>query len=126
MMGHVDLDRPSRGELLDLLLRQGEVIGRQQEEELTEREAAIERREKKIRALVEGLLRLRRPVKRPENPSVPPSQRQKANRRDGRRRELVPNAGTSASAGCAASRTWSSGAPRARVRNLARRCRRPR
>jgi transposase len=91
-MGHEDLDRLSREELVDLLLRQGELIGRQQEE-LTEREAAIERRDEKIRALEEELLEFRRPVKTPENSSVPPSRGQKANRRDGRHRKLGPKRG---------------------------------
>jgi len=91
-MGDEDLDRLSREELVDLLLRQGEVIGRQQEE-LTEREAAIERRDEKIRALEEELLEFRRPVKTPENSSVPPSRGQKANRRDGRRRKPGPKRG---------------------------------
>jgi transposase len=46
------LDRLSREELLELLLRQVEVVGRQQEE-LAERGAAIEHRDEKIRALEE-------------------------------------------------------------------------
>src|SRR5215210_7314826 len=91
-MCHEDLDRLSREELVDLLLRQVEVIGRQQVE-LTEREVAIERRDEKIRALEEELLEFRRPVKTPENSSVPPSRGQKANRRDGRRGKLGPKRG---------------------------------
>jgi transposase len=73
------LDRLSREELLDLLVQQGEVVGRQQEE-LVARAAAIERRDEKIRELEEELSQFRRPVKTPENSSVPPSRGQKANR----------------------------------------------
>jgi transposase len=86
------LDRLSREELLELLLRQVEVVGRQQEE-LAEREAAIERRDEKIRALEEELSQFRRPVKTPENSSVPPSRGQKANRVEGRRRKPGPKRG---------------------------------
>ena len=86
------LDRLSREELLGLLLRQVEVIGRQQEE-LAEREAAIERRDEKIRALQDELAQFRRPAKTPGNSSVPPSQGQKANRVVGRRRKPGPKRG---------------------------------
>jgi transposase len=65
-------DRLSREELLELLAQQAEVIGRQQTE-LAAREAAIERRDEKIRELEEELSQFRRPAKTPENSSVPPS-----------------------------------------------------
>src|SRR5215213_6845148 len=81
------LDRLSREELLERLVQQAEVIGRQQAD-LAEREAAIERRDEKIRALEEELSQFRRPAKTPENSSVPPSRGQKANRADGRGRNL--------------------------------------
>ena len=58
------LDRLSREELLELLCRQ--------QEELAEREAAIERRDEKIRALEEELAQYRQPAKTPRNSSVPP------------------------------------------------------
>jgi transposase len=83
------LDRLSREELLDLLLRQVELVGRQQEE-LAEREAVIERRDEKIRELEDELAQFRRPVKTPENSSVPPSRGQKANRAEGRYRRPGP------------------------------------
>jgi transposase len=86
------LDRLSREELLDLLVEQGEAIGRQQEE-LAEREAAIERRDEKIRELEEELSQLRRPVKTPDNSSVPPSRGQKANRAERRGRKAGPKRG---------------------------------
>src|SRR3954449_4790234 len=86
------LDGLSREELLDLLLRQVEVNGRQQEA-LAEREAAIERRDEKIRELEEELLQFRRPVKTPENSSVPPSRGQKANRVERRGRQAGPKRG---------------------------------
>src|SRR5215210_5883860 len=91
-MGHDELERLSRDELLDLLARQTEVIGRQQED-LAEREAVIERRDEKIRALEEELAQFRRPAKTPENSSVPPSRAQKANRVAGRRRKPGPKRG---------------------------------
>jgi transposase len=69
----------SREELLELVRRQQEV--------LVEREAAIERRDEKIRELEEELAQFRRPVKTPENSSVPPSRGQKANRVTGRRKQ---------------------------------------
>jgi transposase len=86
------LDRLSRVELLELLAQQAEVIGRQQDE-LAEREAAIERRDQKIRELEEELAQFRRPVKTPENSSVPPSRGRKANRGAGRRRKHGPKRG---------------------------------
>src|SRR5215217_8423747 len=86
------MDRLSREELLELLVQQAEVIGRQQAD-LAEREAAIERRDEKIRALEEELSQFRRPAKTPENSSVPPSRGQKANRVAGRRRKHGPKRG---------------------------------
>src|SRR5829696_2881141 len=86
------LDRLSREELLELLAQQAEVIGRQQTE-LAAREAAIERRDEKIRELEEELSQFRRPAKTPENSSVPPSRGHKANRVDGRRRKHGPKRG---------------------------------
>ena len=86
------LDRLSRKELLELLAQQAEVIGRQQTE-LAAREAAIERRDEKIRELEEELSQFRRPAKTPENSSVPPSRGQKANRVEGWRRKLGPKRG---------------------------------
>jgi transposase len=86
------LDRLSREELLELLLQQAELVGRQQEE-LAAREAAIERRDEKIRELEEELSQFRQPVKTPENSSVPPSRGQKANRADGRGRKPGPKRG---------------------------------
>ena len=74
----------SREELLDL-------VGRQQEE-LAAREAAIERRDEKIRELEEELAQFRRPAKTPHNSSVPPSRGQQANRVAGRRK-LGPKRG---------------------------------
>jgi len=75
----------SREELLELV--------RRQQDALAEREAAIERRDEKIRALEEELLLFRRPAKTPENSSVPPSHGQKANRGTGRRRKRGPKRG---------------------------------
>src|SRR5215212_5366209 len=86
------LARLSREELLELLLRQVEVNGRQQQA-LAEREASIERRDEKIRELEEELAQFRRPAKTPENSSVPPSRGQKVNRASGRRRKLGPTRG---------------------------------
>ena len=86
------MDRLSREELLELLVQQAEVIGRQQVE-LAEREAAIERRDEKIRELEEELAQFWRPAKTPENSSVPPARGQKANRTDGRRRKHGPKRG---------------------------------
>jgi transposase len=85
------LDRLSREELLELLAQQAEMIGRQQAE-LADREAAIGRRDEKIRELEEELAQFRRPAKTPENSSVPPSRGQKANRVAGRRK-LGPKRG---------------------------------
>ena len=82
----------SRAELLELLAQQAEVIGRQQAE-LAEREAAIERRGEKIRALEEELAQFGRPAKTPENSSVPPSRGPKATRVAGRRRKPGPKRG---------------------------------
>ena len=59
----------SREELLELV--------RRQQGALAEREAAIERREEKIRELEEELAQFRRPAKTPENSSVPPARGQK-------------------------------------------------
>jgi transposase len=70
--------RLSREELLEL-------VGRQQAEL-----AELERRDEKIRELEEELAQFRRPAKTPENSSVPPSQGQKANRVERRRRMLGP------------------------------------
>ena len=75
----------SREELLELV--------RHQQAELAAREAAIERRDEKIRELEEELTQFRRPAKTPENSSVPPSRGQKANRVEGRRRKLGPKRG---------------------------------
>ena len=55
----------SREELLELV--------RRQQAALAEREAAIERRDDKIRELEEELSQFRRPAKTPENSSLPPS-----------------------------------------------------
>ena len=74
----------SREELLELV--------RRQQDELAAREPAIERRDEKIRELEAELTQLRRPVKTPENSSVPPSRRQKATRVE-RRRKLGPKRG---------------------------------
>jgi transposase len=79
------LEGLSREELLEVI--------RRQQAELAEREAAIERRDEKIRELEEELAQFRRPVKTPENSSVPPSQGQKANRIEGRRRKHGPKRG---------------------------------
>ena len=87
-----ELDGLSREELLELLMRQGEVIGRQQDE-LVEREAALERRDEKIRELEEELAQFRRPEKTPENSSVPPSRGRKADRVAGRHRKRGPKRG---------------------------------
>ena len=62
----------SREELLESL--------RWQQEQLAEREAAIERGDSKIRELEEEPAQLRQPAKTPVNSSVPPSRGQKANR----------------------------------------------
>src|SRR3954469_8864525 len=75
----------SREELLDLV--------RRQQAELAAREAAIERRDEKIRELEEELAQFRRPAKTPENSSVPPSRGQKANRAERRGRHLGPKRG---------------------------------
>src|SRR5437763_14489505 len=75
----------SREELLELV--------RRQQEALAEREAAIERRDEKIRELEEELAQFRWPAKTPENSSVPPSRGQKTNRATDRRRKLGPKRG---------------------------------
>src|SRR3954471_8567382 len=82
----------SREELLELLAQQAEMIGRQQAE-LAAREAAIERRDEEIREPGEELSQFRRPVKTPENSSVPPSRGQKANRAERRGRKPGPKRG---------------------------------
>src|SRR4051812_44400140 len=82
----------SREELLGLLARQAEMIGRQQAE-LAEREAAIGRRDAKIRELEDELAQFRRPAKTPENSSVPPSRGQKPNQAAGQRRKHGPKRG---------------------------------
>jgi transposase len=75
----------SREELLELV--------RRQQEALAEREAAVERRDEKIRGLEEEPAQFRRTVKTPESWSVPPSRAQKANRASGRGRKLGPKRG---------------------------------
>jgi transposase len=75
----------SREELLELV--------RRQQAELAARDVAIERRDEKIRELEEELSQFRRPVKTPQNSSVPPSRGQKANRVAGRRHKLGPKRG---------------------------------
>src|SRR3982751_6147675 len=72
------LGRLSRVELLEIICRQ--------QEALAEQDAAIERRDEKIRELEEELAQFRRPAKTPENSSVPPSRGEKANRVKGRRK----------------------------------------
>ena len=80
------LGRLNREELLEVIDRQ--------EAELAEREAAIERRDEKIRALEEELAQFRQPAKTPKNSSVPPSRGQKANLVErGRKRKLGPKRG---------------------------------
>src|SRR6185503_5210762 len=69
-----------------------EELVRRQQDALAEREAAIERRDEKIRELEEELAQFRQPAKTPENSSVPPSQARKANRVAGRRK-LGPKRG---------------------------------
>jgi transposase len=75
----------SREELLELV--------RRQQEALAEREAAIERRDEKIRELEAELSQFRRPMKTPENSSVPSSRGQKANRVERRGRKPGPKRG---------------------------------
>lgn len=84
-MAEKDLTDLSGEELLELV--------RRLQDELAEREAAIERRDEKIRALEEELAQVRRPAKTPTNSSVPPSRGQKANRVAGRRRKPGPKRG---------------------------------
>src|SRR6187549_277412 len=83
-MAEDELGGLSREELLELV--------RRQQDALAEREAAIERRDEKIRELEEELAQFRQPAKTPENSSVPPSRAQKANRVAGRRK-LGPKRG---------------------------------
>src|SRR5829696_6876396 len=85
MMADDELAGLSREELLELV--------RRQQDALAEQEAAIERRDEKIRGLEEELLQFRRPAKTPENSSVPPSRGQKANRVEGWRRKHGPRRG---------------------------------
>jgi transposase len=84
-MANEGLGGLSREELLELV--------RRQQDELAEREAAIERRDEKIRGLEEELAQFRQPAKTPVNSSVPPSRGQKANRVAGRRRKPGPKRG---------------------------------
>jgi transposase len=77
-MADEELAGLSREELLELARRQ---------------QAELAARDEKIRALEEELTQFRRPVKTPENSSVPPSRGRKANRREGRRRKLGPKRG---------------------------------
>src|SRR5215218_6611597 len=84
-MDRDELGGLSREELLEVV--------RRQQEELAAREAAIERRDEKIRELEEELSQLRRPAKTPENSSVPPSRGQKANRVERRGRKPGPKRG---------------------------------
>jgi transposase len=69
------------------------VLLRRQQEELAQRDAVIERRDAKIRALEEELAQFRRPAKTPNNSSVPPARSQKMNRAEGRHRKLGPKRG---------------------------------
>ena len=84
-MADDELGGLSREELLELV--------RRQQDELAAREAAIERRDEKIRELEEELAQFRRPAKTPANSSVPPSRGQKVSRGAGRRRKLGPKRG---------------------------------
>jgi transposase len=79
------LGRLSREELLEVI--------EHQQSDLAEREAAIERRDEKIRALEEELSQFRQPAKTPKNSSVPPSRGQKANRAERRGRKHGPRRG---------------------------------
>ena len=74
-----DLDRLGRGALLELIRRR---------EAPAERDAAIERRDAKMRGLEEELPHFSRPARTPGNSSLPPSRGQQASRaewRGGRR-----------------------------------------
>src|SRR3954447_12717287 len=84
-MGRDGLGGLGREELLELV--------RRQQGELAAREAAIERRDEKIRELEEELSQFRRPVKTPDNSSVPPSRGRKANRVERRGRKPGPKRG---------------------------------
>src|SRR3954451_23936028 len=75
------------GELAGLSREELLALVRRQQAELAAREAAIERRDEKIRELEEELAQFRRPAKTPENSSVPPSRGQKANRVERRGRK---------------------------------------
>src|SRR4051812_10428265 len=75
----------SREELLELV--------RREQAELAAREAAIERRDEKIREMDAELAQFRRPAKMPENSSIPPSRGHKAIRVAGRRRKPRPMRG---------------------------------
>src|SRR5215211_4801963 len=75
----------SREELLELV--------RRQQEALAAREAAIERRDEKLRELEGELAQFRRPAKTPEHASVPPSRGRKANRAERRGRKPGPTRG---------------------------------
>ena len=80
-------------ELAGLSREELQELVRRQQAELGEREAAMERRDERIRALEEELAQFRRPVKSPENSSMPPSRGQKASRVAGRRRKPGPKRG---------------------------------
>jgi transposase len=84
-MSDDELEHLSRDELLELVRRQRDA--------LVEHEAAVERRDEKIRELEDELMAFRRPSKTPENSSVPPSRGQKSNRGDGRHRKRGPKRG---------------------------------
>src|SRR5438067_6948855 len=77
-MAEDELAGLSREELLELVRRQ---------------QAELAARDEKIQELEEELSQFRRPVKTPENSSVPPSRGQKANRVAGRRRKPGPKRG---------------------------------
>ncbi len=84
-MNRDELGGLSREELVELV--------RRQQEALAEHEAAIGRRDEKIRELEAELSQFRRPVKTPDNASVPPSRGQKANRVERRGRKPGPKRG---------------------------------
>jgi transposase len=72
------LGQLSRAELLELIRRQQE---------------ALAERDEKIRELEEELAQFRRPVKTPENSSVPPSQARKPKRAERRGKQRGPKRG---------------------------------